>query len=109
MTFFIGTICPCDVGERLLHDISRNIFFLNNAFLKKNRTEERKTNIILSIAVVTVINASMTRRLNGDNMPLMTPGVTSHEQCCAYDDVVIAIKVLPRSLRIYVCTLEKNN
>lgn len=51
--------------------------------------------------VINIINISMTRRLNDDNMPLMTPSVTSHKQCCAYDDVVIAIKALPRSLRIY--------
>lgn len=56
--------------------------------------EERETNVILSVAVVMVINASMTRRLNGDNMLLMTPSVTSHEQCCAYDEVVIGIKAV---------------
>lgn len=100
----IGTIYPYDAGERLFSRLCRGIFLFLKCVLDIQvvRTEERRINIILSVAVVMVINALMTRRLNGDNMPLMTPSVTLHKQYCAYDDVAIGIKALPRSLRICI-------
>lgn len=107
MTFLIGTIYPWDAGERLFSPhIAEYFFSLKNAFLMYKSFVWKRTNIILSVAVVMVINALMTRRLNGDNMPLMTPSVTLHEQAAP---MMMLLSVSRRYLDLYVYTLEKNN